>query len=267
MSSDTTSISNLPVHDLSNNMPLNNTQNSNTLNNNNMQNVNMVIQENNISRQLNTNNERRLNSDDISNRIRNINNPLDMQGQQPQQYQPQQQSQPQYTQPPQPQPQQSQYTQPQPNMLQQNEISPLLQSINQLNSNPNSYTKIPINTLIPENNNIDPLTQINNINSEYQLRDNSITQRLKEQEYLMNQNNNGNLQNRNSFYKRLFDELKIPLLICCLFFIFQMPFYKQNLYKHFHFIFQSDGNMNIYGYLSSSVLFSIGYYIIHKIIT
>lgn len=238
MSSDTTSINQLPSQELSNQQPLNNQHL-------NGQNINMVVQENAMSR-TDANNEKRLTADEMNARIHGMNSTIS-------------------TQP-------SQIPQPtiqQPNVVQQNEMSNLLNSINQLNLQQTTSTKMPLHQINNHMTNIDPMTQVNNIGP--QLNTNELTQRLREnqtQHETMNYENQtqGHLQERKTFYKTWFDELKIPLLICCLFFIFQMPFYRQNLHKHFEFLFQSDGNMNLYGYLTSSILFSLGYYLLNKIV-
>lgn len=238
MSSDTTSINQLPSQELSNQQPLNNQPM-------NGQNINMIVQENAMSR-TDANNEKRLTADEMNARIHGMNSTISAQ---PSQI---------------PQP-----TTQQPNIVQQNEMSNLLNSINQLNLQQTTSTKMPLHQINNHMTNIDPMTQVNNIGP--QLNTNELTQRLREnqtQHETMNYENQtqGHLQERKTFYKTWFDELKIPLLICCLFFIFQMPFYRQNLHKHFEFLFQSDGNMNLYGYLTSSILFSLGYYLLNKIV-
>ena len=65
----------------------------------------------------------------------------------------------------------------------------------------------------------------------------------------------------------LYDEIQVPLLIGVLFFLFQLPVFKKILYKYFPILFFKDGNVNIYGYSFMSVLFSVFYYLIHKIMT
>ena len=230
MSSDTTSIQQLPQQDLSQSHSLNNT---------------IISSQGSQGRQINEG-ERRLNADDISQRIQSMTTAI----------------------PPQSQP----HSQPQSqsNTVQQNEMGSLLNSINQLTTQSNSQTGIPIHQINAQTTTMDPYSQVNHIDHGQQPLPSATYQQppLREQE-LNNHNNqiyHGNPKERKSFYQSWFDELKIPLLICCLFFIFQMPFYRQNLHKHFKFLFQSDGNMNLYGYVSSSILFSIGYYILNKVI-
>ena len=65
----------------------------------------------------------------------------------------------------------------------------------------------------------------------------------------------------------LYDELQIPLLIAVLFFLFQLPVFKKLLFNYFPILFFKDGNVNIYGYVFTSVLFGLLYYLLSKIMT
>jgi hypothetical protein len=66
---------------------------------------------------------------------------------------------------------------------------------------------------------------------------------------------------------QLYDEIQIPLLLCILYFLFQLPIFKRALFKYLPFLFFNDGNINIYGYLFTSVLFGVLYYILSKTTT
>jgi hypothetical protein len=66
---------------------------------------------------------------------------------------------------------------------------------------------------------------------------------------------------------QLYDELQIPLLIAVLFFLFQLPIFKKLLYNYFPVLFFKDGNINIYGYVFTSLLFGFLYYSLFKIMT
>jgi len=66
---------------------------------------------------------------------------------------------------------------------------------------------------------------------------------------------------------QLYDELQIPLLIAVLFFLFQLPIFKKLLFTYFPILFFKDGNVNIYGYLFTSILFGLLYYLLFKIMT
>ena len=72
---------------------------------------------------------------------------------------------------------------------------------------------------------------------------------------------------QNSSLDQLYDEIQIPLLICILYFLFQLPIFRRLLFKYFPILFFKDGNINIYGYLFTSVLFGMLYYFISKVTT
>ena len=79
-------------------------------------------------------------------------------------------------------------------------------------------------------------------------------------------NYNRRLESSNSL-DQLYDELQIPLLIAVLFFLFQLPIFKKFLFQYFPVLFFKDGNVNIYGYVFTSALFGLLYYLLFKIMT
>jgi len=62
----------------------------------------------------------------------------------------------------------------------------------------------------------------------------------------------------------LYNELQIPILLAILYFLFQLPIFKKYLYRFVPAIFSSDGNINLYGYFFTCILFGLCYYIITK---
>lgn len=64
----------------------------------------------------------------------------------------------------------------------------------------------------------------------------------------------------------LYDEIQTPLLLTILFFIFQLPIFKKYLFLYVPFLFFNDGNYNIKGYLTISILFGCIYYFCNKIL-
>ena len=72
---------------------------------------------------------------------------------------------------------------------------------------------------------------------------------------------------QDSSLDQLYDEIQVPLLICILYFLFQLPIFRRLLFKYFPVLFFKDGNINIYGYLFTSVLFGTLYYFISKVTT
>ena len=65
---------------------------------------------------------------------------------------------------------------------------------------------------------------------------------------------------------KIYSELQFPLLLGILYFIFQMPIFKNTLFQYFTFLFSSDGNYNINGLTFLSIIFSLTYYILENII-
>lgn len=63
---------------------------------------------------------------------------------------------------------------------------------------------------------------------------------------------------------KVYDEIQTPLLLSIMYFLFQLPIIRSLLYKYFPFLFFKDGNINIYGYLFTSVMFGILYYFLSK---
>lgn len=71
---------------------------------------------------------------------------------------------------------------------------------------------------------------------------------------------------REKMIDKLIVEFQTPLIIGLLFLIFHMPFMNTFLFKKFSIfsLYNADGNINFYGIIMKSVLFSILYYIIIK---
>ena len=78
-------------------------------------------------------------------------------------------------------------------------------------------------------------------------------------------NNYNNKKTSNDNLDNLYDELQTPLLIAVLYFLFQLPFFKRFLFDYFPVLFSNDGNYNINGFLFTSVLFGILFYLLNKI--
>lgn len=64
----------------------------------------------------------------------------------------------------------------------------------------------------------------------------------------------------------IYSEIQFPLLLGILYFIFQMPVFKNILFQYFSFLFSSDGNYNINGLTILSIIFSLTYYIFANVI-
>ncbi len=62
----------------------------------------------------------------------------------------------------------------------------------------------------------------------------------------------------------LYDEIQTPLLLGIMYFIFQLPIFKQTMFKYFSFMCNKDGNYNLNGYFLTSILFGLLYYLLTK---
>jgi hypothetical protein len=79
-------------------------------------------------------------------------------------------------------------------------------------------------------------------------------------------NYNRNAQNANSL-DDMYNEIQTPLLLAVLYFLFQLPFFRKNLFTYFPILFSTDGNLNINGFLFTSILFGLLFYMLNKITT
>lgn len=57
-----------------------------------------------------------------------------------------------------------------------------------------------------------------------------------------------------------YETIQMPLLVGLLFFIFQLPFIRKNLFIYLPSLFNKDGNPNLSGYLFNSAIFSLLYF-------
>jgi len=61
-----------------------------------------------------------------------------------------------------------------------------------------------------------------------------------------------------------FDEIKTPILLSILFFIFQLPIIRRTLLDKIPSLFLTDGNMSFNGLMMMSILYGTMYYLINK---
>jgi hypothetical protein len=72
-------------------------------------------------------------------------------------------------------------------------------------------------------------------------------------------------KNQNSL-DSLYDELQAPLLLAVLYFLFQLPFFKKNVFKYLPFFCSTDGNYNFNGLIFTCGLFGFIYYSLSKVV-
>lgn len=118
---------------------------------------------------------------------------------------------------------------------------------------------IPMNT---NNISVDPQTMPNYV---------PAPQQQQIPDYIRNQEQTSDMINRYNKNKQLnnnaddvYNEIQTPLLLAVLYFLFQLPFFKKFLYSYMSFLFLSDGNYNINGYLFTSMLFGITFHLLMK---
>ena len=75
---------------------------------------------------------------------------------------------------------------------------------------------------------------------------------------------NKNARDNNSL-DDMYNEIQVPLLLAVMYFLFQLPFFRKMLFGYFPVLFSTDGNMNINGFLFTSALFGLLYYLLNKI--
>jgi hypothetical protein len=71
--------------------------------------------------------------------------------------------------------------------------------------------------------------------------------------------------NRSNTLDDMYNEIQTPLLLAVLYFLFQLPFFRRFLFSYFPILFSNDGNFNINGFLFSSVLFGLLFYLLNKV--
>ena len=71
--------------------------------------------------------------------------------------------------------------------------------------------------------------------------------------------------NRNNSLDEMYNEIQTPLLLAILYFLFQLPIFRRFLFSYFPVLFSHDGNFNINGFLFSSILFGLLFYLLNKV--
>ena len=115
---------------------------------------------------------------------------------------------------------------------------------------------IPMN---PQQVALDPHIQANYIPSE------------PKTDYIQNEQTYGdvvkNVEYKNSEINNLdnlYNELQTPILIMIIYFLFQLPYTKELFIKYVPSLFNKDGNQNFSGYVITTILFGLSYYLIVK---
>lgn len=94
------------------------------------------------------------------------------------------------------------------------------------------------------------------------------TNYIDDDEPMENIINNYNKQNeKEDSLDKLYNQIQIPLLLAILYFIFQLPIFKNTLFKYLPILFNTDGNINLTGLITTSLLYGFIYFTITKTMT
>ena len=146
--------------------------------------------------------------------------------------------------------------------LDQSTISQIVNSLQQASIS--GATQLPSRDIPMNTNNIaaDPHVQPNYVPPPPQNHDDYI--KNYEQSSDMVDRYNRDKQHQNSL-DDMYNEIQTPLLLAVLYFLFQLPFFRKFLFTYFPILFSNDGNLNINGFMFSSILFGLTFYGLNKI--
>ena len=134
-----------------------------------------------------------------------------------------------------------------------------------------------LNSIINNSNNKD-LTQLPSIDipmnslpiqQDVQIKANHIPESKNDKDYigsiLDREKIIQNTKKKENYYDNLeyiYSRLQGPLLIGYLYFIFQLPYIRNNIFTFLPALFNKDGNPNLYGYIFNSIIFALIYYLV-----
>ena len=75
---------------------------------------------------------------------------------------------------------------------------------------------------------------------------------------------NKSLESTQNTIEWVFQEFQQPILIAVLYFLFQLPIIQKYLYKLIPALYKSDGNPNMIGYITNSLLFGVVFLFLTK---
>jgi Fe2+ transport system protein B len=104
-----------------------------------------------------------------------------------------------------------------------------------------------------------------------QIKPNFIPDNINHQDYILNHQTSEDIVKANAKRKEkvdsldvLYNELQIPILIGVLYFLFQLPVVRKNMFKYLPMLFTNDGNTNLSGYITNSILFAGLFFLMTK---
>ena len=69
-------------------------------------------------------------------------------------------------------------------------------------------------------------------------------------------------EHREDVFHSAYEQFQVPLLLAILYFLFQMPIFKQKLVHFLPMLVHASGQFNLYGLLATSLLFGVAYYVL-----
>lgn len=94
---------------------------------------------------------------------------------------------------------------------------------------------------------------------------------LKQKDYINEYENNESIiekynkkEKKQDFLDDFYQEFQTPLLLAILYFLFQLPIIRKQIFYYLPFLFYKDGNFNINGFIFTSVMFGFYYYLLNK---
>jgi len=73
-------------------------------------------------------------------------------------------------------------------------------------------------------------------------------------------------ENKKDNLEFIYEQIQIPLLIGIMYFLFQLPAVRKNMFYFIPSLFNKDGNPNFYGYFFNSFVFALMFLVIQKLI-
>lgn len=96
------------------------------------------------------------------------------------------------------------------------------------------------------------------IQNQLPVNNNDYIGNILDRERMIKENNKKDNSKDNIDY--IFESLQIPVLLSIMYFIFQLPAVRKNLFTFLPALFNKDGNPNLYGYIFNSIIFGLSYF-------
>jgi hypothetical protein len=149
----------------------------------------------------------------------------------------------------------------QPMTLDQTTINQIVSSLQQASAT--GVTQLPSRDM--------PMNTLN-ISNDAQIQPNYVPPIQNHNDYINNYERTNDMiheynskMSRNDSLDEMYSEIQTPLLISVLYFLFQLPFFRKKLFNYFPILFSNDGNYNLNGYIFTSILFGLLFYLLNKV--